>query len=50
MLKNGTPESLVEVRSGFGGEDVSLLRIEAHPPPGCPFLEALEIGLQGEES
>ena len=49
MLENGAPEAIVEVRSGFGGEDVALLRVEAHPPLGCPFLEALEVGLQGEE-
>ena len=34
------------MRSGFRGEDVALLRVEAHPP-GCPFPEALEDGLQG---
>ena len=48
MSENGAPESIVEVSSGFGGEDVALLRVEAHPPPGCPFLEALELGLQFE--
>ena len=48
MLENGAPEAIVQVRSGFGGEDVALLRIEAHPPLGCPFLEVLEVGLQGE--
>ena len=48
MFENGAPETIVEVRSGFGGEDVALLRVEAHPPVGCPFLEVLEVGLQGE--
>ena len=48
MLENGAAEAIVEVRSGFGGEDVALLRVETHPPLGCQFLEALEVGLHGE--
>ena len=37
MLENGAPESIVEVQSGFGGEDVALLRVEAHLPTGLPI-------------
>ena len=48
MLESGATEAIVDVRSGFGGEDVALLHIEAHSPPGCLFLEALEVVLQGE--
>ena len=40
LEKRGAPEGIVEVRSGFGGEDITLLRVETHSPPGCPFLEA----------
>ena len=49
MLKNGASESIVvEVRSGFGGEDAALLRVEAHPLQGCPFLGVLDVGLRGD--
>ena len=36
MLENGAPEAIVEVRYGFGGEDVAFLRVEAHPPTVLP--------------
>ena len=27
MLENGAPKAIVEVRSGFGGDDVALLSV-----------------------